>query len=228
MSGRAKRRSPPPRDQERTSFAMILERLVANCAGALGAALVDGEGETVDYAGVLHTFDVKVAAAHMRILLHEADQSPAFGPGTRAIVARAAARTLFIRAIADGYAIVLVLARGAFAPSQRALVGAERALAREAGWNAPAGREAKWFPVEVEPAPGDRRRPARLRAGGAGAGGAGGAGGSTWQPVEVMGSLVGMRGRERGFRVRLRSGAELTLVREPLGRWFADEPIGDD
>ena len=30
----------------------------------------------------------------------------------------------------------------------------------------------------------------------------------------------------RGFRVRLPNGAEMMLVRERLGRWFADEPIG--
>jgi hypothetical protein len=210
-----RRRRVAHRDQDRTPFAAILEQLVTGCTGALGAALVDAEGEAVDYAGVLDAFDVKVAAAHLRILLHEAAQSPAFGERTREIIARAATRTLFIRALADGYALVLVLGRGAFAPSRRAVVGAERALAREAGWDAPPDRDAKWYPVEVETSPRDRRRPSRMRAG------------AEWQAIEVMGSLVGLRGRERGFRVRLRSGAEMTLVREPFGRWYADEPVGD-
>ncbi len=37
--------------------------------GALAAALVDGEGETVDYAGLLSPYDIKVLAAEWRIVL---------------------------------------------------------------------------------------------------------------------------------------------------------------
>ena len=40
-----------------------------------------------------------------------------------------------------------------------------------------------------------------------------------------MGALVGLAPRENGFRVRLPSGAEMMLVRERLGRWFADEHV---
>jgi hypothetical protein len=40
-----------------------------------------------------------------------------------------------------------------------------------------------------------------------------------------MGQMVGLRPREKGFRVRLPSGAEMLLVRERLGRWFADERV---
>jgi hypothetical protein len=71
-----------------------------------------------------------------------------------------------------------------------------------------------WHPVHVETAFSNRRRPHRMLAG------------STWQRIEVLGSLVGL-GRERGYRCRLRSGAELTLVREPAGTWYADELVGD-
>jgi hypothetical protein len=38
-----------------------------------------------------------------------------------------------------------------------------------------------------------------------------------------MGCMVGLKPREKGFRVRLPSGAEMLLVRERPGRWFADE-----
>ena len=40
-----------------------------------------------------------------------------------------------------------------------------------------------------------------------------------------MGAVVGLAPRERGFRVRLPSGHEMMLVRERLGRWFADEHV---
>ena len=50
------------------------------------------------------------------------------------------------------------------------------------------------------------------------------AGWITWQRVEVLGSVVGL-GRERGYRCHVRSVAEFTLVREPAGVWYADEPI---
>jgi hypothetical protein len=43
--------------------------------------------------------------------------------------------------------------------------------------------------------------------------------------VDVLGALVGLGPRERGFRVRLPSGHEMTLVRERLGQWFADEHV---
>ena len=56
-------------------------------------------------------------------------------------------------------------------------------------------------------------RPKRLKVGG------------RCEPVEVMGALVGLAPRERGFRVRLPNGAEMMLVRERLGRWFADEHV---
>jgi hypothetical protein len=40
-----------------------------------------------------------------------------------------------------------------------------------------------------------------------------------------MGAVMGLGPREKGFRVRLPSGAEMMLVRERLGQWFADEHV---
>jgi hypothetical protein len=46
------------------------------------------------------------------------------------------------------------------------------------------------------------------------------------RPLEILGSLAGgLAKRERGWRVRVDSGVEATLVREPGGAWYADEPI---
>lgn len=86
-------------------------------------------------------------------------------------------------------------------------------ISREAGWPIPRDA-ARWFHVEVETERrGSVRRPRRLKVGG------------EWHAVEVMGAVVGLSPRERGFRVRLPSGAEMMLVRERLGCWFADDHV---
>lgn len=202
----------PPRDQATSTFTRILERLIAASPGAEAAALVDFEGETVDYAGRLEMFELKIAAAHWRIVMSEIADTPQIGP-IRQITVRARGRGYLVRQLEDSYAIVVVLhRRAAFAVSDRALDEAVARLSVEAGWPVPRDA-ARWCCVEVETERRDRTRPLRLRVA------------SAWQPIEVMGSVVGLAPRERGFRVRLQSGAEMMLVRERLGRWFADEHV---
>lgn len=201
-------RSRPERDQAPSSFTEILERLVISTPGSRGAALVDFEGETVDYAGHIDPFELKVAAATWQIVLAELDATSMSAPTQ--ITVRAARSSFVLRRINHEYAIMLVLhSRAAFAVSDRALAEAETGLAREAGWsrkNRPA-----WFGVSVQT--GSERRPASLFVA------------DRWQPIEVMGAVVGLRERERGYRVRLPSGVEMMLVRERSGLWFCDEPI---
>lgn len=197
-----------------TPFTRILERLIRSTTGALGAAFVDSEGEAVDYAGKLDSFTVKVAAAHMRIILHEAAQSPAFGGDSlREVTLRSRERTFFIRSIPEGYAVVLVLARRAFSVSRRALQVAERHLAREAALPISFGRnETIWYPIDVECQVSRGRRPSRVRLG------------SHWEPIDtVLGMVANMPPRERGYRARLGSGAEITLIREAPSTWYTDE-----
>lgn len=181
--------------------------------GAQGAALVDFEGETVDYAGRLDPFELKITAAHWLIVLSETAEAAQLGPIQRLTV-RARGRAYYVRRLEENYAVVLVLhPRAAFAVSERAVQEAIAAFSAEAGWPPP--RDAtRWFWVEVESEHHGRAvRPRRLKVAG------------RFQPVEVMGALVGLAARENGFRVRLPSGAEMMLVRERLGRWFADEHI---
>ncbi|WP_437784244.1 roadblock/LC7 domain-containing protein [Sorangium sp. So ce1097] len=205
---RKRSRSPLPRDQAPSPFTTILEDLLCAIPGAHAAALVDFEGETIDYAGCLDPFDLKVTAAHWQIVLSEIASSP-LGV-LRQITVRAHRKSYIVRHIQPGYAVVIVLhPRAAFAASHRALQEADARLCAEAGWTA--SRTTRWYCVDVETDASDRGRPARLR----------GAGG--WQPVEVMGSMVGLGPREKGFRIRLPSGAEMLLIRERMGRWFADE-----
>jgi hypothetical protein len=206
------RRIAPPRDQSTSTFTEILERLLTATPGAEAVALVDFEGETVDYAGRLDTFDLKIAAAHWQIVLAETAETPAIG-AIRQITLRARGRGYVARRVDESYAVLVVLhRRAAFAVSERALIEVQARLSIEAGWTAPSP-ESCWYHVAVEPEPHDRTRPSRMRVDG------------RWHPVEVMGTVCGLAPRERGFRIRLPSGAEMTLVRERLGGWFADERI---
>jgi hypothetical protein len=210
-SARGQQRSRLPRDQAPSSFTSILENLICAVPGAQAAALVDFEGETIDYAGTLEPFDVKVAAAHWQLVLADVACTPLGAP--RQLTVRALRKSYIVRQLQPGYAVVMVLhPRAAFAASDRALQEADARLCAEAGWSAPRSAT-RWYCVDVETEASDRGRPARMR----------GAGG--WHPVEVMGAIVGLRPREKGFRVRLPSGAEMLLVRERMGRWFADEHL---
>jgi predicted regulator of Ras-like GTPase activity (Roadblock/LC7/MglB family) len=202
-----------PRDTDATSFTTILDALVARVAGAYAAALVDSQGETVDYAGRGDPFDVRVAAAHSQLVLAAMQRFGALGK-PRWIVIRGAKKSVAASVLPDGYVLMLLLrARAAFTLSPRALTVCVRALAREAGWDdlaaSPSEERRSWFDVIVET---DRRgRPTHL--------------GEKRVPVEVLGAIMGLSVRERGFRVRTAEGSELTLVREPKQRWYADEPV---
>jgi hypothetical protein len=197
---------------EITAFARILHALIARLPGAYACALVDLGGETVDYAGVVNPFDVKVAAAHMRIILNDLDEYGAIGK-PRWVVLRGQRRSFVARQLPDGYALVVMLRRRAgFTASARAYAACERALAVEAGWSPPKDGAA-WFAVEVEV---DRRgRPIKVDAGPK----------ARDVKVEVFGSVMGLLRNERGFRARTATGGELTLVREAGNTWYADEDL---
>lgn len=217
--------SPPPsarlviplvaRDTEPTAFTTILEQLVERVAGAVAAALVDSLGETVDYAGRGDPFDLKIAAAHLQILLRSLGEVTGVGE-PRWLVIRGALRSVAASALPDGYVLVVLLRpRAAFTISTRALKVCTRALAEEAGWTSlelaqsDGVKQRSWFFTKVET---DRRgRPTFV--------------GESRTSVEVIGAVMGLSVRERGFRVRTVQGSELTLVREPRQRWYADEPV---
>ncbi|MBX3190495.1 MAG: hypothetical protein KF819_26075 [Labilithrix sp.] len=208
--GTSKSRRPPVRDMDASAFAVILGELISRLPGAYACSLVDGSGETVDYAGLGDPFDVKVAAAHARILLNQVEELGALG-APRWIVIRGAARSIIARKLPEGYAIVVLLRRRAgFTASERAFATCAAALAREAGWPLEAperGGEAAWIPVDVEID--QRGRPAFI--------------GAPPVRVEVLGSVMGLPRRERGYRVRTAAGTELTVVREAGNCWYADD-----
>ncbi len=217
MRARAgKRAALPSRDQGESAFTSILRALVARVPGARAAALVDLQGETVDYAGRTIPFDLRVAAAHWRIVLDEAEGRLR---GPRWLAARFARRSYLVYALPERYALVVVLARAAgLAGWHRAVAVCVRALSEEAKWTRGAVPIAPWFSVDV--VSDSQRRPNSVRVAG------------RLFPVEILGTIVNqgraaadLAHRERGWRVRLDTGAEATLVREPGGGWYADAEI---
>lgn len=205
---RSPSRRPTVRDTDETAFGAILGELVARLPGAFACALVDLQGETVDYAGQGDAFDIKVAAAHLRILLCDLERYGAIGE-PRWMVLRGARRSFITRRLPHGYALIVLLRRRAgFTVSARAFAACERALAVEAGWKI--GDVPSWFAVSVDV---DRRgRPLRV--------------GTPSRPVEVFGAVMGLPARERGFRVRIANGSELMLIREGKRSWYADTDLG--
>lgn len=199
-------RAPTARDLHPTPFTPILADLLARVPGAYASALVDVDGETVDYAGGGDPFHMKLAAAHLRIVMHDLEQSATIGD-VRWLVIRGARRTIVTRALPENYGLVVLLRRRAgFTVSRRAFAACERAICAEAGLRyVPDGPP--WYPVEVVA---DRLgRPRRVAA----------------RPAQIIGAVVGLGARERGFRVRIDSGREVTLVRESRRAWYADELV---
>jgi hypothetical protein len=208
---RPRRRVAVARDQHESAFAAILGDLVARVPGALAAAFVDRQGETVDYAGQIDPFDVRLAAAHWRIVLDEVNRQRSLR-STRWLALRAGRASYILQELPDDYALVVVLTRAAgFSGWRRAVSACVQALGQEAGWSS-SGRS--WFPVQVNADP--RRRPSSLCS----------APGARLRPIEVLGAVAGgLARRERAWRVRFDTGVEATLVREPGGLWYSDEPL---
>jgi hypothetical protein len=212
-----RRRALGSRDQHASAFSASLLRL-CDAVGAVGAALVDAEGETVDYAGSIDPFDIKVAAAEWAVVfarLRACRTAALVEPRTLRV--RGAKKSFVVTALALDYALVVQLLPHSFALSARALNEAIREVSLEAGLplTAAALRDTEhWARIDVRGERDDRRRPSAIYVKGA------------WLSVEVLGHwALDTRGRELGYRARLASGAELTLVREPLGRWYAEAPL---
>jgi hypothetical protein len=200
-------RRPAARDQPESAFAAILASLVRRTPGARAAALVDFEGETVDYAGRADPYSLKVAAAHWKLVMDITRARPGMG-ALLWLSARCQRASYVARLLPEGYAVLLVFAAAAGLPTalRRSFDSCVLELAREAGWRCP---PPPWIAVEVVS---DRRRPTFLRAGGA------------LEPIEIIGVLLqGLGRRERGWRVRCASGVEATLIREPGDLWYVDD-----
>jgi len=204
-------RAGAPREQIESRFSVILADLVARVPGARAAALVDHQGETVDYAGQLDAFSVRVAAAHMRIILQELAQREGLAHAPTSIAVRTTRGAFAVYALPEGYAVALLLSHKArLTGHTRAVSAITRQLADEVGWPLPDGREPHWCAVEV--VSDSLGRPKGLRVKG------------ELEPLDALGRFEsGLGWRQRGWRVRFSSGVEAMLVRERGGFWYADE-----
>jgi len=199
------------RDQALSTFAATLGRL-CDVLPAHAAALVDGEGETVDYAGRLTPYETRVAAAEWQLVaagLKEGDAS--LSPPIEELLVRARNGSYAAFSIDEGYILVLLLPKRAFSVSRRAVIEAIRELCKEAGLAVPARYFGEhWYHVEVQEDEETRPTSVWLE--------------QKWMPALVIGrfSQPDATFVERGYRVMLEDGNELTLVRERLGRWYRE------
>ena len=175
----------------------------------------------MDYAGRVDPYDLRVAAAEFRLVLNVLEAAAARCRDSLAlpgeVLVRAGVCTFALAPLSDGYALVLVLPRHAFFVSRRALAQSADELEREAGlFRLGVKRERlRWSKVDVRPLAGDTRRPEAVWHDAA------------WRSVVVLGRLPDkdLEPLETGFLARLASGREILLVREPLGKWFAGDPL---
>lgn len=210
----SRRRTYAGRDQDASAFSAALMRL-CDGVGALGAALVDSEGEAVDYAGDLDPFDIKIAAAELCVILAELRRSKVpYWAETEELLIRGSARSYYAHMLGEGYAVVLELLPHAFGVSRRGMLEAIRELCKESGLTLPRSatvESERWTRVDVRCPRRPPRRPEAIWVNGA------------WCELSVLGSFkANPTRREFGYRARLATGAEITLVREALGRWYAD------
>jgi len=199
--------------QHRTPFTTILETLVESTVGCMAAVLVDGEGETVDYAGNLTAYELKLAGAHFQIVLRDlcqrAEPDRGAHASSRCVVTRAEHFGYVVRELFGGYVLVVVCTpAGVFCVSPRALRQVEVELCSEAGFPVSAHLAPDWARVRVRLSRGGEPAELQHLSGRA-------------DRVEVQRALAHVREFERAYQVRTADGRELVLVREPSGVWYA-------
>ncbi len=216
----ARRRSARSLDHRDASpFAGLLEDLLDAMPYLRGGAIVDFEGETVDFAGEVDTFELRVAAATMQLMLSELRQNAHFEQ-LREVRLSTGKQGYVVRVLDDSYSLVLIpRPLATFVLSERVLLEVEHRILIEAGLAPRAPLD--WFRAEVRLD--GRRRPTKIRA----AASLLDLESPPWLDVEVLGAVVEQAATPRAFRVRLESGAELTLLREGRSLWFVDGPIAD-
>ncbi|MCS6900450.1 MAG: hypothetical protein RMJ98_12335 [Myxococcales bacterium] len=203
-------RHPFIRMHEGGAFSDILEDTLRQLPGCIAIVFVDQEGEAVDAVGWADEFDIKVAGAHLRLMLDLAHFS--CGGETQDLIISASQIGYRVRVVAEGYALVFLFTRDlAFHASPRVLEASIYAICKEAGFSLPTKQS--WFAAEVLTYEAPPYKPRRAR------------GRGDWLDLQVLGALVGAGHQERGYRVRLSNGHEVTLLREPLGRWWSDAPL---
>jgi hypothetical protein len=212
------RRGLATRDQGVSGFSGPLMRLCDDVS-AIAAALVDRDGETVDYAGSLSPFEARIMAAEWKLIMDAScrEERPRCEVQILELALRASKRSFRAIALSAGYALVIQLPRHCVVVSDRALTEAVRTISEEAGLAIPprySGPGREWIRVDIQTR-GNEGQPLALWAAG------------RWRQLEIIGRFreAGLRRASVGYRVRLDNSVELTIVREPLNRWYSDMAI---
>lgn len=210
------------RDANESPFAAILEQLLRGLPGAYAGAFVDDEGECVEYAGAVDAFHVKVASAHFRVALEALNETRAAGRASWFLV-RGSRESALVYRLWDMYALVVLFTRGGgFARAPRAMAAALRQMSEEGAFKYEGER---WYPARFTLDEKGRPQVWHRQASGAGTGVRSRDGHSEVQaePVEIVGSVMGLNRGERGYRLRLEGGAEVTAVQEVSRVWYTDD-----
>ncbi|MAQ17690.1 MAG: hypothetical protein CMN30_23205 [Sandaracinus sp.] len=203
------KRQEAERDQNEGAFTVLLRELLVH-RRVLAVALVDSEGECVDYCSVVEPYEAKVAGALLGLALrqvgHFAAATDIGRVGTMEILADE--RDLVVRNMGEGYSLAMVAEAGAIDQDVMAtLRRVSRRVGEEAGLPPPgwdSDEPGLW--VATREAVGWAFAPVAFKEG-------------DGDPVAVI-DVIG-RWEERGglvgspltcFRVRLEDGSEATLA----------------
>jgi predicted regulator of Ras-like GTPase activity (Roadblock/LC7/MglB family) len=204
-----RRPSTLDRDQAITGFSRHLDGLLAQLPEALCAVFVDPEGETVDVSARVDPFDARVAGAEMAIVLGSARAaSRKLGYGdTLEVRLESPQRSVIVRAVSEGYELVLLVGAPAISARAAELVAQTAvALLTEAGLPPPPSY-ATLRSVERKPSQTGMLVPAAFDDRGV-----------RRKVTAVLGHRT--EGGAVKFLVRVDTGEELLLVNEPIsGRW---------
>lgn len=202
------------RDQLETTFTPMLRRAYDAIPTALAFALVDQEGECIDYVAGIDSYDAKVSAAHAFVMLHQvcsgASKLGLVEPFSLEVTSDL--RTLWARRMSDEYvAVAVVTPEVDRSKLEIALQELSREFRSETGIEAPSWDRTRGLEVLVRSAVGWAYAPTAFSEGG----------------IRVAVSDVIGRWTEPSeapdgddvvcFRVRTQDGQELTLVHDPGG-----------
>ncbi|SDZ89537.1 Predicted regulator of Ras-like GTPase activity, Roadblock/LC7/MglB family [Desulfuromusa kysingii] len=98
-------------------FKSLLKRLLEDIPGALGAIIVDWEGESVDHVTRVDDYDIKVLGAHGGIILSQLkDTLSRIDSGElEQVVIRAGEKKILISPLTEEYLLILELGQAAIA-----------------------------------------------------------------------------------------------------------------
>lgn len=197
------------RDANESAFAVILQQLNAALPGAYASAFIDEEGECIEYAGAVDPYHIKVAGARLRIVLAALDDTRALGT-VHTLVVRAARESMTVQRVLDQYALVVLFSRGGgFTRASRAFAVAERQITEECGMKYTGER---WYPAQLTFDARGKPQQWLCEVDGT----------TRAEPVEIVGSVMGLARGERGFRLRTSDGEELMAIREASRVWYTD------